>query len=223
MLKPCTLFIAVLCVSATINGQTTSLSVETVVSKLQSRYDRLNDFSADFHHTYAGGLLSTTDTERGVVHVKKPGRWRFDYSIPEEKSFISNGTSIFSYFPQDQQVIISQLPTSSGASTPALFLSGVGNLNRDFTTEALKPVDSNSRSLILRLTPIADNANYEFLLLTLDPETFDIEVMATTDFQGGVSTYTFSNLMENPGLSDTVFEFDIPQDVDVITDDSFTR
>ena len=223
MRKQCISFIAVLCVSATINSQTTSLSVETVVSRLQSRYDGLNDFSADFHHTYAGGLLSTTDTERGVVHVKKPGRWRFNYSIPEEKSFISNGSSIFSYFPQDQQVIISQLPTSPGASTPALFLSGVGNLHRDFTTEALKPVDSDSRSLILRLTPIADNANYEFLMLTLDPETFDIKVMATTDFQGGVSTYTFSNLEENPGLSDTVFEFDIPQDVEVITDDSFTR
>jgi outer membrane lipoprotein carrier protein len=223
MLKQCTSFIAVLCVSVTINGQTTSLSVETVVSKLQSRYDRLNDFSADFHHTYTGGLLSTTDTERGVVHVKKPGRWRFNYAIPEEKSFISNGTSIYSYFPQDQQVIISQLPTTPGATTPALFLSGVGSLHRDFTTEVLNPVDSDSRSLILRLTPIAANANYEFLILTLDPETFDIEVMATTDFQGGVSTYTFSNLMENPGLSDTVFEFDIPQDVDVITDDSFTR
>jgi len=223
MLKQCTSFIAVLCVSVTINGQTTSLSVETVVSKLQSRYDRLNDFSADFHHTYTGGLLSTTDTERGVVHVKKPGRWRFNYAIPEEKSFISNGTSIYSYFPQDQQVIISQLPTTPGATTPALFLSGVGSLHRDFTTEVLNPVDSDSRPLILRLTPIAANANYEFLILTLDPETFDIEVMATTDFQGGVSTYTFSNLMENPGLSDTVFEFDIPQDVDVITDDSFTR
>ena len=223
MRKQCISFIAVLCVSATINSQTTSLSVETVISRLQSRYDRLNDFSADFHHTYAGGLLSTTDTERGVVHVKKPGRWRFNYSIPEEKSFISNGSSIFSYFPQDQQVIISQLPTSPGASTPALFLSGVGNLHRDFDTEVLNPVDSDSRSLILRLTPIADNANYEFLMLTLDPETFDIKVMASTDFQGGVSTYTFSNLEENPGLSDTVFEFDIPQDVEVITDDSFTR
>ena len=223
MRKLCISFIAVLCVSATINSQTTSLSVETVISRLQSRYDRLNDFSADFHHTYAGGLLSTTDTERGIVHVKKPGRWRFNYSIPEEKSFISNGRSIFSYFPQDQQVIISQLPTSPGVSTPALFLSGVGNLHRDFTTEALKAVDSDNTSLLLRLTPIADNANYEFLILTLDPETFDIKVMATTDFQGGVSTYTFSNLKENPGLSDTVFEFDIPQDVEVITDDSFTR
>ena len=223
MRNQCISFIAVLCVSATINSQTTSPSVETVISRLQSRYDRLNDFSADFHHTYAGGLLSTTDTEHGIVHVKKPGRWRFNYSIPEEKSFISNGRSIFSYFPQDQQVIISQLPTSPGASTPALFLSGVGNLHRDFTTEALKPVDSDSTSLMLRLTPIADNANYEFLILTLDPETFNIKVMATTDFQGGVSTYTFSNLKENPGLSDTVFEFDIPQDVEVITDDSFTR
>ena len=115
------------------------------------------------------------------------------------------------------------MPTRPGASTPALFLSGVGNLHRDFTTEILNPVDSDSRSLMLRLTPIADNANYDFLMLTLDPETFDIKVMATTDFQGGVSTYTFSNLEENPGLSDTVFEFGIPQDVEVITDDSFTR
>ena len=47
--------------------------------------------------------------------------------------------------------------------------------------------------------------------------------MATTDFQGGVSTYTFANLQENPGLPDTYFEFDVPQDVEVITDDSFTR
>ena len=47
--------------------------------------------------------------------------------------------------------------------------------------------------------------------------------MATTDFQGGVSTYTFSNLKENRGLSDTFFTFAVPPGVEVLTDDSFTR
>ena len=143
--------------------------------------------------------------------------------MPENKSFICNSKFIYSYFPEDQQVIISQLPTEPRASTPALFLSGIGNLLRDFTAELSEPTLSDGRSLKIRLTPVINSADYEFLTLTLNAETYNIEIMATTDFQGGVSTYTFSNLKENPGLSDTVFEFDIPQDVEVITDDSFTR
>ncbi len=223
MLKQCASLIAILFASVTLDGQSTNLTVELVVSNLQSRYENLDDFTADFHHTYTGGLLTTTDTERGIVYVKKPGRWRFDYAMPETKSFICNGISIHSYFPEDQQVIISQLAANATASTPALFLSGVGNLRRDFTAEIPEPVSSNSKSLKLRLTPVVNTADYEFLMLTLNTESYNIEVMATTDFQGGVSTYTFANLQENLGLADRLFEFDIPQDVEVITDDSFTR
>jgi len=216
-------FVAVIFASVSLAGQSGSLSVEEIVSHLQERYDTLDDFSADFQHTYAGGLLSTSNIEHGIVHVKKPGRWRFNYSTPENKSFICNGTSIYSYFPEDQQVILSQLPDNPRTSTPALFLSGVGNLENDFTVELSEPDNTNNHSLVLRLTPVVGSADYEFLVLTLNAKNYNIEVMATTDFQGGVSTYTFANLQENPGLSDTFFEFDIPQDVDVITDDSFTR
>ena len=216
-------FIGVIFASVSLAGQSTSLSVEEIVSRLQERYDTLDDFTADFQHTYAGGLLSTSNIEHGIVHVKKPGRWRFNYSNPETKSFICNGTSIYSYFPEEQQVILSQLPVNPRASTPALFLSGVGNLRRDFTVVLSEPLNANSPSLTLRLTPVVSSADYEFLILTLNADTYNIEVMARTDFQGGVSTYTFANLQENPGLSDTLFEFDVPQDVEVITDDSFTR
>ena len=216
-------FLTVFFASVNLAGQSASLNVEEVVSQLQQRYDTLNDFSADFQHTYTGGLLSTSNIEHGVVHVKKPGRWRFNYSAPENKSFICNGTSIYSYFPEDQQVILSQLPANPRASTPALFLSGVGNLRSDFNVELSEAHNGNSHSLSLRLTPVVSSADYEFLVLTLNANNYNIEVMATTDFQGGVSTYTFANLQENPGLPDTYFEFDVPQDVEVITDDSFTR
>ncbi len=223
MKKQCVSLVAALCASVPVAGQSTSQNLEQVVSNLQARYDTLDDFSADFQHTYTGGLLSTSDTEHGIVHVKKPRRWRFDYSTPETKSFICNGTSIYSYFPEDKQVILSQLPTDPRASTPALFLSGVGNLRRDFKIEYSESFTSNNQSVTLKLTPNVASADYEFLVVTLSTETYDIEAMATTDFQGGISTYTFTDLQENPGLSDTVFEFDVAQDVEVITDDSFTR
>ena len=198
-------------------------AIAEVMVQLQARYAALGDFSADFAHTYAGGVLSVTDTEYGTVHVKKPGRWRFDYTDPEPKLFVCDGALIHSYFPADRQVIVSQLPTDGGASTPALFLAGVGDLQRDFTAEFAEPPDPTDQAWIVRLTPIRNDADYEHLTLTLDPDSLAIRQMATTDFQGGVSTYTFSNLKENRGLSDTFFAFAVPPGVEVLTDDSFTR
>ena len=75
----------------------------------------------------------------------------------------------------------------------------------------------------VELTPVRGGAGYESLTLTIDRGTLDIVGMATRDFQGGVSAYVFSNVMQNQGLSDTLFVFDVPADVEVITDDTFAR
>ena len=45
---------------------------------LQERYDRVKDFTADFTHTYEGGVLKRKSTERGTVQIKKPGRMRWE-------------------------------------------------------------------------------------------------------------------------------------------------
>ena len=37
---------------------------------VQERYDRVRDFSADFTHTYEGGVLKKRVVERGTVQVK---------------------------------------------------------------------------------------------------------------------------------------------------------
>ena len=58
---------------------------------VQERYDRVRDFSADFTHTYEGGVLKKRVVERGTVQVKKPGRMRWRYTSPEEKLFVSDG------------------------------------------------------------------------------------------------------------------------------------
>src|SRR5437588_3955950 len=100
---------------------------------LQKKYDTIKDFSADFVHAYEGGVLKKQITERGHLLVKKPGKMRWDYSTPEPKQFVSDGVKMYSYIPEDKQVIVAPVPADEEAPTPTLFLAGKGNVTRDFT------------------------------------------------------------------------------------------
>ena len=53
---------------------------------------------------------------------------RWDYTEPERKQFVSDGTKIYFYIPADKQVIVSPVPADAEATTPALFLAGKGRL-----------------------------------------------------------------------------------------------
>ena len=189
---------------------------DALAQSLQQRYQGIRDFSADFVHSYRGGVLRTQTTERGTVVVKKPGLMRWNYTSPEKKEFVSDGKKVYFYVPQDRQVQVTDAPAADQATTPALFLAGKGNIARDFTAAySDKPP---AGTVALRLTPRKSEPDYEYLIVAVDPKTLQIRALTTRDRQGGDSTLTFSNLKENRGLSDNDFAFRIPRGVDVITD-----
>lgn len=191
---------------------------DVLARALQQRYQGVRDFSADFVHTYRGGVLRTQTTERGTVSIKKPGLMRWIYRAPERKEFVSDGRRVYSYIPADKQVIVTPLPADDEATTPALFLAGKGNIARDFTATAVEtPVPGTAA---LKLTPRREEPEYEYLVVALDPATLQIRGLTTRDRQGGDSTLIFTNLQENRGISDKEFTFQIPRGVDVITDGS---
>ena len=109
-----------------------NLHADSVARDLQRKYDRVRDFSADFVHTYRGGVLKQQATERGRLLVKKPGKMRWEYTAPEKKLFVSDGRKIYSYIPQDRQVVVSTMPQDDQAPTPALFLTGKGRHHSGF-------------------------------------------------------------------------------------------
>jgi outer membrane lipoprotein carrier protein len=187
-----------------------------LAKSLQQRYDGIRDFSASFVHSYRGGVLRTQTQERGTVSVKKPGRMRWIYTAPEKKEFVADGRKVYSYIPQDRQVIVSDVPPDNQATTPALFLAGKGDISRDFVAayaDAAAP-----GTFALKLTPRRTEPEYEYLVVAVDAMTLQIRALTTRDRQGGESTLTFSNLKENQGIPDKEFAFRIPRGVDVITD-----
>ena len=188
-----------------------------LASALQRKYDGIKDFSADFTHAYEGGVLKKKITERGRLVVKKPGKMRWDYSAPEQKQFVSDGLKMYSYIPQDKQVVVASVPEND-AATPALFLAGKGNLTRDFTASLLDaPAGMPAGSRALKLVPKVRQAEYDSLVLVVDPATLGIRGLVTIDAQGGTSSFSFTNLQENTGVADKAFAFKIPRGVDVIT------
>jgi outer membrane lipoprotein carrier protein len=186
---------------------------------LQRKYDGIRDFSADFVHTYRGGVLKKQLTETGRLLIKKPGKMRWEYTSPEEKLFVSDGLKIYSYIPQDKQVMVGSVPQDDSAGTPALFLSGKGNLTRDFVpSHGDVPPGSPPGTVALKLVPKTPQPDYDWLVLLADPVTFRLRGLVTTDAQGGTSAIFFGNLKENIGVADKTFAFTIPRGVDVVTD-----
>lgn len=197
-------------------------SPDELAAKVQQRYDTIRDFEADFVQTYQGGVLRTKTTEQGTVAVKRPGRMKWVYTTPERKEFVSNGQRIYSYIPRDKQVIVSPMPQGE-QTTPALFLSGRGHLVRDFTASAAELPDAPAGSATFKLVPKKDDPEVEWLMLAVDPSTYQIRQLVALDRQGGRSTFTFRNFKENRNLSDKLFEFQVPRGVDVITNGVATK
>jgi outer membrane lipoprotein carrier protein len=215
MVRTLTVVLVAVVLSAVPEAQTKP-TADALAKALQQRYQNIRDFSASFTHSYRGGVLRTQTTERGTVAVKKPGLMHWVYTSPEKKEFVSDGKKIYSYLPQDKQVIVSDVPPADQATTPALFLAGKGDIARDFTASYADAAAAGSAAL--KLTPRKNEPDYEYLIVAVDPATLQIRGLTTRDRQGGDSTLTFTNMKENQGLSDKEFAFRVPRGVDVITD-----
>ena len=210
---------AALAVLLTVTGRAADPTASEVAQSLQRKIDAVQDFSADFVHTYQGGVLKKQLTERGTVLIKKPGKMRWDYTAPEKKLFVSDGVKVYFYLPADKQVMVSSVPRNGEATTPALFLAGKGRLTSEFTPAfADLPAGLPAGSLALKLVPKSKQPDYDWLILAVDPATLAIRGLVTIDAQGGSSAFAFTNLKQNVGLADSQFTFKIPRGVDVVTD-----
>jgi len=181
---------------------------------VQQKYDQVKDFTADFSHTYEGGVLKKKTVEHGTVQIKKPGRMRWEYTTPDKKTFVSDGHKIYSWVPADKQVIVSSVPPDDEATTAVLFLAGKGNLSRDFNVTYAD--GGSAETWTLKLDPKQKQRDYDWLIVGVDPNTMQIRTLTAADQQGGRSTFAFSNYRENTGLADSVFTFKIPRGADVI-------
>lgn len=215
--------ISALALIAVVSGAAQTNDPAALASKVQQRYNGIKDFEGDFVQSYEGGVLRTKTTERGALKIKRPGKIRFTYTKPERKEFVSDGVRLYTHLVADKQVIVGPAPSAEDGDVPAMFLAGRSDLARDYTPSFTALPGAAPGLITLKLVPKNRNSEFESLGIGLDQKTLQIQFLTATDKQGGRSSFTFSNLKENRGLSDKEFEFRVPRGVDVVTQGARTK
>ena len=192
-------------------------SADDVVTAVQKYYLGAEKLKADFKQTYTNTVFGKESVSQGKVMVKKPGKMRWDYTRPEKKYFISDGTTLWVYEEAAKQVFKQSLKDQI-LPVAVTFLYGQGDLKKDFTA-ALDPGKYGGKGdLVLKLTPRQASAQYKTLWLVVDPADFHVEESVILEASGNVNHFLFYNikLNEQAKFADKHFNFTPPAGVKVI-------
>src|SRR5215216_1986027 len=95
-------FDLVLTVSAATALRAQSADLNAIIDGLQRKYSRMRGLEAEFVQIYQGANGQTA-RETGHLLLKRPGKARWQYTSPERKLFVSDGSKIFFYVEGERQ------------------------------------------------------------------------------------------------------------------------
>ena len=193
------------------------IPLERIIANVQEMYQRTKDIEADFFQESTIKSLNKTQIAKGKFYFKTPSKLRWDYNDPTKQEIVTDGNTLWMYIADDRQVTVNAFSSVYRSNTSAFFLSGMGDLDRDFDVQLEKPsVHDEEKAFLLRLTPKEQQANIDKLFLLVDRGTFLVLETYFNDFYGNLIRIRFKNMVINQGLPDSMFTFTIPEGVDVV-------
>jgi outer membrane lipoprotein carrier protein len=185
----------------------TAAHAEQPTQALRTFFAGLETLQADFEQQVVDEYGRTQQSSRGHMWIMRPGRFRWDYEEPYRQQIVADGTRLWSYDEDLEQVTV-QAAGEVLTATPAMLLSGEQPLEQVFTLED----DGDS----VRLLPKSDDSNITALSLYLEAGVLQ-EITAQDSF-GNTTTFRFSKLERNPSLPVDLFVFVPPAGADVVGD-----
>jgi len=184
------------------------------VDGIQKRYDRIRDFQGRFVQESRVQAAAVTEKSGGDVFFLKPGRMRWNYRTPEPQQIVIDRGKLWQYVPADKQVVIQGF---DAARVEYTFLTGLGNLERDFRIAWARPDRRPGDPLrYLALVPRDEQATFAKVTLGVDPRTHRVLVTEVEDLFGNTTSIRFEALRDNAGVDAGLFVLRPPKGVDVI-------
>lgn len=186
----------------------------TVVARVQSFYEKTQDFTAAFEQTYTYKVFGRAQKSSGRVYVKKPGRMRWEYEKPAPKRFVLDGKKLWIHDPEENQVIVNDQFAADKLSSSVTFLWGKGRLAEEFVVATADRADL--QGAVIQLAPKKPQPGFTTIYFGADPATGEVRETIVVDAQGNENRMRFSALKTNVGMSDKDFVFEIPKGATVV-------
>ena len=186
-------------------------SVKTAAQSLGEQLGRQTNIEADFVQYVLDASGSRLQETHGHMVLAQPNQFWWQTEDPFAQLLVSNGKRLWIYDEDLEQVTVQTLDQRS-TSTPALLLSGNAT---DIGAEFDVVMQTGGNGLVFyRLTPKDPESLYQTLRLNFKNN--QLLEMQLEDAMSQKTSLTFSNMVLNPQLKENLFEFVIPENVDVL-------
>jgi outer membrane lipoprotein carrier protein len=188
------------------------LSLAATVDSLKALLNQTTTARARFAQAVLDKNNKTLQQVTGTMEFSRPGRFRWDYNKPYEQTIVGDGTRLWIYDKDLNQVTVRKLDRALGA-TPAALLAGSNEIEKSY---ALKSVGAENGLDWLEAIPRTQDTAFERIRLGFGKS--GLEAMELKDQFGQTTVIKFADLERNVKISPDAFKFTPPKGAAVISE-----
>jgi outer membrane lipoprotein carrier protein len=182
-----------------------------VIQAVEAKYSKVQAMQADFVQTTRSEVFGE-EKQSGQVVLKRPKQMLWNFTGGAKKQFVTDGKTMWIY-TEDEKQVIRYDDVSASSSTADSLLQSLDSLDEIFVVDL---VEAGPTHHILALQPRKDGAQVKHLNLELDPD-YVVRTVTITDSFDNVTVLAFSAVHLNPEVPDSMFQFQPPAGVEVIS------
>lgn len=184
-------------------------SLAGAIDQLQS-FVQTRTLSSQFVQTST--VRGKKQTSSGQLAISRPDRFRWEYQRPEPQLIVGDGTQLWVYDPDLNQVSVRNQQQSLGES-PAALLAGSAAVSRFYSL-----ADQGKRDGLDWLEATPRNGGQSYSAIRMGFAGNELKVMELTDFSGQTTRIEFSGWKKNQTINAAHFTFVPPAGADVLRD-----
>lgn len=189
-------------------GAVPASSVET----LKGFLNQTTSAKARFAQMVLDKNMKMLQQATGTMQFSRPGKFRWEYVKPYEQTIVGDGTRLWIYDKDLNQVTVRKLDRALGSS-PAALLAGSNEIEKNYTLTNL----GNQEGLDwLEAVPRTQDTAFERIRLGFGKA--GLEAMELRDQFGQLTVIKFADVERNLKLSPDTFKFTPPKGADVISE-----
>ncbi len=183
---------------------------EVAIAALEQFIQSLETFEATFEQTLYSENGEELKSSTGSIQLKRPARFVWIYDAPEPQRIVADGQRVWLYDPDLEQVTVNEIDNRING-TPLQILMNADPLSEGFKVESLGESDNIEW---FSLTPLTEASDFEQVFIGLQGDA--LAAMELRDSFGQATQIVLDNFTTEIELDDALFEFVVPEGVDVI-------
>jgi outer membrane lipoprotein carrier protein len=182
------------------------------VEELKTLLRETNTARSRFAQMVLDKNLKKLQESTGTMQFAKPGKFRWEYDKPYQQTIVGDGTRVWVYDKDLNQVTVRKIDVALGSS-PAALLAGTNDIDKNYALTATGVQDGLDW---IEAVPRARDNTFEKVRLGFSKS--GLEAMELRDQFGHVTVVKFSAIERNAKIAPETFKFTPPKGADVISD-----